>query len=292
MNNRPGGQQAAPTVAESRSFLFVPGNRPERFAKAVTSGADQVIIDLEDAVAPEDKVAARESVVHALADTQALVRINSVETQWYEADLAALSGAAGLLGVVLPKAEFAGGVAQVVGTVSPGTAVLPLIETARGIRDAAVIAQVPGISRLLFGNLDFALDCGIHVQSPREEELSYARSALVIASRAAGLPGPVDGICTNIDDMEQCHADTVRALNHGFTAKLCIHPKQVAAVHAAFAPSAAELNWALRILEAAASAGGAAVRVDGQMVDRPVLQRAQAIVAVGGDGVATAIAQE
>lgn len=277
MNTRPEGQSAAPTVLASRSFLFVPGNRPDRFAKAASAGADQIIIDLEDAIAPADKAAARDSVVAGLASTPALVRINAVDTPWYEADLAALSGAVGLLGVVLPKAEHAEAVAQVVGTIPPGTSVLPLIESARGIRDASLIAQVPGISRLLFGNLDFALDCAITVTSPREDELSYARSVLVIASRAAGLPGPVDGVCTDIENADVCREAAIRALNIGFTAKLCIHPRQVEPIHAAFRPTEAQLQWAWRIIEAAEVDDGAAVRVDGHMVDRPVLERARAI---------------
>ena len=261
----------------------MPGTRPERFAKAAASGADEVIFDLEDAVSPQDKDRARELVVAGLERTPAVVRVNSVDTPWYEADLAALSGVIGLRGVVIPKAECEAVVAQVAATLPAGTPILPLIESARGIRDAALIAGITGVTRLLFGNLDFALDAGITVRSQIEDELLFARSVLVVASRAAGLPGPVDGPVPEIDNDALCSERSRRALALGFSGKLCIHPKQIPLVHAAFAPTDEEVAWAQRVVDGVAQSTEGAVKVDGQMIDRPVLVRAQAILARRAD---------
>ncbi|PRZ41476.1 citrate lyase subunit beta/citryl-CoA lyase [Antricoccus suffuscus] len=257
----------------------MPGTRPERFAKAAASGADEIIIDLEDAVNPEDKERARDLALEGLRTTAAVVRINSVGTPWYEADLAALSGATGLRGVVLPKAESEDVIAHVVTALPPGIAILPLVESARGIQNASLIAAADGVTRLLFGNLDFALDSGITVRSDTEDELLYARSALVVASRAAGLPGPVDGPVPEINDDTLCSRRSVRALSLGFSGKLCIHPRQIPLVHQAFAPTAEEVAWATQVLVAVNGATEGAVKVDGKMIDRPVILRAENILA-------------
>lgn len=277
--NDPSTPSSSSDPRTARTFLFVPGTRPERFAKAAASGADEIIIDLEDAVNPEDKDRARGFALEGLRTTPAVVRINSAGTPWYEADLAALSAATGLRGVVLPKAESQAMVARVAAALPPDTAILPLVESARGIRDASLIAAAAGVTRLLFGNLDFALDSGITVRSDIEDELLYARSALVVASRAAGLPGPVDGPVPEIDDDDLCSRRSVRALSLGFSGKLCIHPRQIPLVHQAFAPTADEITWATQVLEAVSGASEGAVKVDGKMIDRPVILRAENILA-------------
>ena len=262
-----------PPAPLPRSYLFVPGNRPERFDKAYAAGADAVIVDLEDAVPFADKAAAREAVAAWLsAQKPVLVRINGADTDWFGDDLA-LCRMPGVAGVVLPKAEQAGDIARL--RAAGATVVLPLIESAAGIDHLRAIAAARGVQRLMFGSIDFQLDLGI----PGErEELLFFRSQLVLASRLAGLAAPVDGVSTALDDAERLADDARHARQMGFGAKLCIHPKQVDAVNRCFTPGAHELAWAGRVLEAAARADGAAVALDGKMIDRPVILRAQAIV--------------
>lgn len=256
-----------------RSYLFVPGNRPERFDKACAAGADAVIVDLEDAVPFADKAAAREAVAAWLSPAKpVLVRVNGADTDWFTDDLA-LCRVPGVAGVVLPKAEQAGDIARL--RAAGATAVLPLIESATGIDHLRAIVSARGVQRLMFGSIDFQLDLGI----PGErEELLFFRSQLVLASRLAGLAAPVDGVSTALDDADRLADDARHARQMGFGAKLCIHPKQVQAVNRCFTPGAHELAWAGRVLEAAALANGAAVALDGKMIDRPVILRAQAIV--------------
>lgn len=254
----------------ARSYLFVPGNRPERFDKACAAGADAVIVDLEDAVPSADKAAAREALAAWLSPRQqVLVRINSADSDWFEDDLA-LCARPGVAGIVLPKAEHEASLAKLAAAGAP--AILPLIESGLGLWNAAALARLPRVSRLVFGSIDFSFDMGIQ---EGHETLLYARSQLVLASRVAGIAAPVDGVTTTFDQPERVHADTLRARALGFGGKLCIHPKQVAPVHEAFAPTAEEVAWAGRVVAAAAAAQGGAVALDGKMVDRPVILIAQ-----------------
>lgn len=174
-----------------RTMLFVPGDRPERFAKAASSGADAVLLDLEDAVPEGNKAQAREASVAWLAHSPGLVRVNAVSTPWHADDLAALAAlpeATALRGVVLPKSSTAPQVATVIERLPHRMPVLALVENAIGLREAAAIAGLPQVARMLFGSIDYALDTGITPSEPDEPELLWARSALVNASRAAGLP--------------------------------------------------------------------------------------------------------
>jgi citrate lyase subunit beta / citryl-CoA lyase len=167
------------------------------------------------------------------------------------------------------------------GIVGEGVAILPLIESARGLWNALAIATARGVRRLLFGSIDFQLDLSV-----RDDELIHYRSQLVLVSRVAELPTPVDGVTTAIDDVETLRRDTERARDLGFGGKLCIHPRQVAFVNAAFRPTDDEIAWAQRVVAADAQAGGAAVAVEGTMVDRPVLLKAREILsAATGPGV-------
>lgn len=266
----------ADSGAVARSWLFVPGNRPERFEKALASGADAVILDLEDAVAPADKGAARAAVAAWLSPARPVyLRINAADTEWFADDLE-LVGNLGVAGVVLPKAEAADILARVAVRLPPGAVLLPLVETGFGVARAETLAAQPRVLRLMFGTIDFQLDLGIDGEG---EELAFFRSKLVLASRLAGVQPPVDGVTTAIRDLDRLQADTQRARRMGFGGKLCIHPDQVAAVNRAFAPSDEELAWAKRVVEAAGAAEGAAIAVDGKMVDRPVLLRAQRMIA-------------
>ena len=258
-----------------RSYLFVPADRPERYAKALASGADAVIVDLEDAVAAESKDRARAALAAWLDDggRGIAVRINDAGSAAFAADLA-IAARAGVDAVVVPKAERAADLAHIA-TMARGAALLPLIETATGIDRIGEIAAAPGVQRLAFGSIDLQLDLGIDGDG---EELLLFRSQLVLASRLASIATPIDGVSTAIDDAAAVEADTRRARRFGFGAKLCIHPRQLAAVHAAFAPTADEIAWAERVVAAADSAAGAAVAVDGRMVDRPVLLRARGLL--------------
>lgn len=257
-----------------RSLLFVPGSRPERFDKALAAGASVVIIDLEDAVAPPDKDAARAALAGWLRpDHAVIVRINSVDTAWFEQDLA-LCGMPGVAAVMVPKAERADTLAAV--TAAGARALLPLVESAAGLAALAALAGAPGVLRLAFGTIDLQVDLGL--KDATEDELVPFRLQLVLASRLAGIAAPVDGVSVAIDDEDRLRADVQRARRLGFGGKLCIHPKQVGAVNRGLAPGEAELDWARRVLAAAAVSGGAAVAVDGKMVDKPVLLRAEALL--------------
>src|ERR1019366_2335768 len=249
----------------ARSYLFVPGDRPERFAKALASGADADIIDLEDAVPPDGKAASRANAAAWVApEHPVLIRINGANTEWFRDDIA-MCAIAGIAGVVLPKAERAEDIERI------NKHVLPIIETARGFWNVSALAHTSNVERLMFGSIDFQLDLGIHGEG---EELLYFRSQLVLVSRLAGLPAPVDGITAVFDSTDPVRADTERARRLGFGGKLCIHPKQIATVNECFGPTPDEEAWARRVVEAAATAGGAAISLDGEMIDRPVLARA------------------
>ena len=265
---------------ESVTWLFVPGSRDDRFARAAASGADEVILDLEDAVAPGAKDRARASVAAWLEEHgSGWVRVNATGTQWHERDLAAVAPAAGLRGVVVPKAEDPETLHAVRRELPAGVGLLALVESARGIDRATAIAAGGAVTRLAFGSVDFALDIGAE---ETDEALLLARSSLVIASRVGGLPAPLDGVTTATTDDAGALDAARRARSLGFGGKLCLHPRQVETVAEGFRPTAAQLSWAHRVLEAGGGADEGVVSVDGQMVDRPVLARAQSILARGG----------
>lgn len=272
---------AQPPLALARSFLFVPGHRPERFAKALASGAEAVIIDLEDAVPLDAKATARDALLAAWSGLDAaerarmLVRVNPPGTPWHEADLSAVARLSGLGALMLPKAEHPQQVEQAFR--SSGVPVLPLIESAEGLGQMDAIARATGVLRLGLGHIDLQADLGMRC-GPDEAELAPVRLAMVVASRRAGLPAPVDGVTTATQDAEVLTADAQRSRRFGFGAKLCIHPAQVAGVHQALAPTEAECDWARRVLAAEVAAGGGAFSVDGKMVDPPVLLLARKIL--------------
>jgi citrate lyase subunit beta/citryl-CoA lyase len=268
-------------VQLASTFLFVPGSRPDRFGKAVASGADAVIIDLEDAVAPEDKHNARAAAAEFADATPAVVRINSLDSPWLEADLAALMGRRYLKGVMVPKGSSPEGLAAAARVLGPVPLVV-LVESAVGVMRAAELARVPGVVRLAFGNLDFAADTGISPSQPDEPELLYACSLMVLASKAAGLVGPVAGVTQSVTDPTIVARDAERQRRLGFTGKLLIHPGQVAGARRAFQALEQDLDWANRILAAVRSSRDAVVLVNGEMVDKPVILRAERILAAAG----------
>jgi citrate lyase subunit beta/citryl-CoA lyase len=265
------------------TYLFVPGSRPERIVKAIEAGADAVIVDLEDAVAPADKPAALQALhagwtkyaAHAQGlGVTLLVRINAADSAWHADELAACR-ALGIAHVVVPKAADAAALARIAAAV-PGVHLYPLIESAEGFERLAEVARVRRVVRLLFGSVDLMLDLGI---ADADAPLHYYRTCIVLHSRLAGLAAPVDGVCVDLHSDGALLAEVQRARAFGFTAKLLIHPRQVQPVRQGFAPSAAELDWARRVTAAMAAADGGAVAVDGKMVDRPVLLQAERILA-------------
>lgn len=281
MNADPNGGLNADLALVPRSYLFVPANRPDRFGKAFDAGADAVILDLEDAVAPDQKEAARAALaawVRAGREhrAQLVVRINDDASAWFDADLVLLRelGSLGSCTVMLPKAESRQQLERIAAALAPGLALIALVETARGVLDVDAIAGTPGVQRLAFGTLDYALDLGLG-EDPRG--LLYPASRIALASRAAGLPAPVAGITAAFNDDAALRSDFELARACGFGAKMCIHPRQIATVHAMLAPTPEQRDWAARVL-AAAQTGTGAVQVDGKMVDRPVLLRARTIL--------------
>lgn len=272
----------AHTIDLARSLLFVPGNRPERFEKAAGSGADAVILDLEDSVPVGDKAAARAAVVAAWprlrrAGVAMVVRINVQGSAAWSDDLAAIAELPGLGAVMVPKAESAEMLACVRGVV-PGTPLLPLVETAAGWDAVKVLAATPGVLRLVVGHIDFLADTGMNCDE-QESELIPLRFAVAMATRLHRLAPAIDGVTVHTGDERRLREDTLRGRRFGFGGKLCIHPRQVAVVHEALSPSVEELEWARRVIAADAASGGAAVQLDGRMVDRPVVLQARQTVA-------------
>ena len=267
-------------AALPRTYLFVPGDRPERFSKALASGADAVVLDLEDAVLPAAKAAARQAIaafVSSSRDTARLVlRINAEDTEHFALDLALLAHQP-VAAVMVPKAERTTTL-HAVRDACLSAHLLPLVESARGVLASEALAGTPGVQRLVFGTLDYALDLGLEGEQATTVGLDAPASWLALCSRAAGLASPVAGVTPSIEDDTLLLAELARARAHGFGAKLCIHPRQVAAIHAALAPTAVELAWAQRVQDAAAQSHGA-VQLDGRMVDKPVIERARRILA-------------
>lgn len=268
----------------ARSLLFVPGHRPERFAKALASDADAVVVDLEDSVPPDAKARAAQALGDAwpaLDPSRVLVRVNARGTPRHDDDLA-LCARLRLVAVMVPKAERADDLQDAALQARTGErGVLALVESAAGVANARAIAACPAVGRLVLGHIDLMADLGLQCDAD-ERELDAVRFELVLASRLAARPAPVDGVTTAIDDEPQLIEDTLRGQRFGFGGKLCIHPRQIAPLHAALVPAPPQLAWARRVMAAVAAAGGGAARVDGQMVDRPVLLRAQQLLARAG----------
>jgi citrate lyase subunit beta/citryl-CoA lyase len=280
--------ETSPALSTPRAPLFVPATAAARHARAFGSGADAVIVDLEDAVAPAQKEAARAALAAALAHRvegcRAIVRINSPATAFGAADLeavAALDPGAAPDALMVPKADPD----SVAEAAAAGIPIIALAETAAGILAAAETAARPGVALLMLGPVDLAAELGCR-ESAAGEELLFARGQLVLAAAAAGLPAPIDGPCLQPRDPEALGLELARARRLGFGGKACIHPAQVEPTLRAFAPSEAELAWAERILAAWEEGSGerGVFVLDGEMVDLPVLTRARRILAAAAGG--------
>ncbi|MFN8643615.1 MAG: CoA ester lyase [Candidatus Binatia bacterium] len=279
-----------------RSLLFVPGSEPRRLARAREAGADSVLFDLEDAVAPEEKPRARALVAEALraggfGGSEAAARVNAPATPFFADDLAAVV-AAGAAAVLVPKSEGAGQLAAVAAAVeareratgrAPGSVrLLALVETAAGVADArALAAATPRLEALCFGHADFARDLRLPAADPASPAILHARCAVVLAARASGLAA-IDSVCLAVRDDEAMRADAALGVQLGFDGKLCIHPRQVAIANAAWTPTAEQVAGAARVVAAwreAQAQGRGVFALDGAMVDAPVVAAARAILA-------------
>ncbi|HXJ34768.1 MAG TPA: CoA ester lyase [Candidatus Eisenbacteria bacterium] len=272
----------APEASLLRSLLFAPATKAERLAKAAISGADAVIADLEDAVAPAEKDAARGSALRWLRGPAApavarCLRSNGLRTPEGLRDVLALveSGAAPDF-LVVPKVESPQELGILDALLAGPTRFLPLIETARGLSRAERIAAHPRVAGLLLGGADLAADLGATLDW---EALLWARSRLVQAAATAGV-AVIDVPHLVLEDGTALAAECARVRRLGFTGKLAIHPKQVAAINAAFTPAGDEVLRARRIVDAAEAAGGGVCVVDGKMVDAPVLRAARRTLAL------------
>lgn len=267
----------------TRSLLFVPATRPDRIAKALASEADLVIIDLEDAVASEDKPMARQLLdefLEAMPEARLLVRINAVDSPEFGDDIRLCRRHDAVLGVMLPKAESVSDIT--LAHTDSGRPVWPLVETSAGVVNLAKIAKAPGVERLCIGALDLSADMGLEPETPGAEKLiDQCRCLLALHSSAAGLKAPIESVVPNIDDLSGVKQVAQQAMELGFAGMLCIHPKQVPAIHQAFTPSDEAVSWARRVLEAAKSNNGA-FQFDGQMVDQPVISRAKSLLMRAG----------
>jgi len=270
-----------------RSVLFVPGTRPDRFQKAMTCGADAVVFDLEDSVDAARKADGRRAVADFLTTTSAsrtarFVRVNAPRSAWQKDDLAWIGEVAGCIeAVVLPKVEAAADI-ELVAHAAPSGRVIPLLETARGIVNAAAIAAARAdVPALIFGAEDFTADLGIP-RTTDGEELLLARSQIVLAAATTGAEA-LDAVFVDLTAPEDFRRDAVRARALGFRGKTAIHPDQIAAINEVFSPSADEVARARRLIDAdaaARAAGEGAFRFENRMVDAPVVTRARRVVAL------------
>jgi citrate lyase subunit beta / citryl-CoA lyase len=271
-----------PLSAPARSWLFVPATRPERFAKAAASGADRVIVDLEDAVAPADKRPAARNLLGARlpAEVPLYLRVNGLGTEWFEEDLATAARLP-LAGIVLPHADGPEHLARAAAALPAALGIVAIVESAAGLWSALEVARAPRAERLAFGSLDFGLDTGARDEGGA---MAYARSRLVVASRVAGIAPPIDSVSVAIDDEAAVAREAERGRAFGFAGKMCIHPRQIGPANRVFQPGAEDLEWAEALLAALAArpGDGAAFSFRGTMVDRPVVERARQILAQAG----------
>ena len=279
-----------PSASRIRSLLFAPAVRPDLVRKGPGTGADAIVIDLEDATPPNAKADARvklRELVAELSDTAAVfARINDSSTPWYSDDLEALPR--GLTGVVVPKIETITGLERLLGDLEAldigAVTVIGGVETALGVADARLLLDHPVIDAAYFGAEDFIADMG-GVRTSDNAEVNYARAQVVLAARLADTP-VIDQIVADFRDDDRFRRECLEARAFGYSGKLCIHPAQVTIANEAFTPSVDEIDRARRLLaayERAVESGVASIAFEGQMVDEPVAIQARRIIALAGD---------
>lgn len=273
-----------------RSFLFAPGNHARKVDKVFGCGADNVILDLEDAVARAEKVATRALVVDALKRPRrggAYIRVNAFASEFCYGDAVAVVGP-GLDGIILPMVEsreqimafdwLVGSLERERGMPVGGIDIIPIIETAKGIASARAIAAAgTRVRRMAFGAGDYTLDVNME-WTLGESELEHARAEMVVASRAGGLEAPIDTVWVHIKDLDGLASSAKRARQLGFQGKMCIYPPQVELVNRAFTPTEKEIAFARRVVaafEEAERAGSSSIQLDGFFIDYPIVYKAQ-----------------
>jgi citrate lyase subunit beta/citryl-CoA lyase len=257
-----------------RSWLFVPGDRPERFDKALASGADGVILDLEDAVAPERKKIACEAVLSALDSKPAhsfWVRASGRATDFNALEMQIMRHPS-IVGVMVPKTDTAYDIDGYVALCRDDAGCIALIETARGVSNLPAIAQARGLTRMCMGNLDLLHD----LNASSERVVNHVLITLAITARTAGLPPPIAGVTPQLGQPALLDDESRTAVALGCFGKPCIHPQQIAAVHSAHAPDEARVAWAHEIV--ALARGGAVFHHEGQMVDASVIRMAENVL--------------
>jgi len=280
-----------------RTALFVPGNRPDRVEKAVSSGADAVIIDLEDAVPSSQKEEARSKVrekITAFRDRVILVRVNAIGSEFLAGDLDEII-VDGLSCIMVPKVEKPADIREIDGYLGEAErknaleagaiSVIPLIESAMAVQNVfEILSEKTDSGRLFtaaFGAADYTLDMGIEI-TREGTELHYPRSRIAVACRAAAVDPPLDTpFMIDVKDVEALRADAERARQLGFQGKLCIHPIQIDPCHAVFSPTAEEIEHAGRVIQAfeeAEARGVGAIQLDGKFIDPPIVERSRRIV--------------
>lgn len=273
-----------------RSFLFTPGNDARKVAKVFGCGADHVILDLEDAVATSEKVATRAMIVAALQSRDggsAYVRVNGYGTAFCYGDTAAVVGP-WLDGIVFPMVEspeqivafdwLVAGLERERGMAVGSIDIIPIVETAKGLAAARDIAAAgTRVKRMAFGAGDYTLDVNME-WTLGESELEHARTEMVVASRAAGLEGPLDTVWVHIRDLDNLGKSAARAKQLGFQGKMCIYPPQVDVVNRVFTPTDEEVAFARRVVEAfdkAEREGSSSIQLDGFFIDYPIVYKAR-----------------
>ncbi|MEO7127230.1 MAG: CoA ester lyase [Nakamurella sp.] len=262
--------------------LYVPGDRPDRFGKAINAGADVVFVDLEDSVAPSHKAQARAAAVTLLADNPALpvmVRINGADTAWHEDDLDAIAHCVYIAGVRAPKIESAAQI-QLIAERLPALPIHALIESALGVENLSEIARAPHIAGISLGEADLRSELGI----TDPEGLAWIRARLVVAAKAAGLPAPMMSVYTSVTDLDGLSLSCSVGKSRGFFGRAAIHPLQIPVIRASFLPDAYEIADAREVLAALASSessgSGVALLPSGRMVDAAMRQQAERVVAL------------
>ncbi|GHC65000.1 HpcH/HpaI aldolase/citrate lyase family protein [Streptomyces flavofungini] len=275
------------------TWLYVPGDRPEVVAKALVAGADVVVVDLEDAVAPARKAYARAATAELLAEPQSpspghvrpavQVRVNALGTPLSDADLRALAPLPGLAGLRLPKVTSPADVIRAAERAAPHDGGAPalhaLLETALGIERAHAIATAhPALRGVSIGEADLRADLGVR----EDAGLDWARSRVIVAARAAALPAPPQSVHPDIRDTDGLAASCAHGRTLGFLGRAAIHPRQLPVIERAYLPTAQEIEQAESVLKAAASEEGAFALPDGRLVDRAVVEQARRTLTLAG----------
>jgi citrate lyase beta subunit len=265
------------TLVNIRSLIFTPANRPERMQRALACGADSICIDLEDSVAPQDKIAARSNALEMLSiatnsHIHVGVRINPLDTQWGAKDLASVKASAAF--IVLPKVLDLHEIDNIRCLLPPDHTVWPIVESAAGLMRSWELAAAKGVGGIVFGAFDYVADVGCAMTW---EALLFARSQLAAACAKAKVQ-LLDTPPEAIDDSDGLTASTSRAKALGFTGRTCIHPLQVSPINAVFTPSKVEVAWAQTVLDAFDRAEGGAAQLNGRLVELPVILRARRVL--------------